>query len=355
MAFAVVDGDGLVPGKDVLSAIWEHYEAAKFLYTAKLERLAAALGLIRLGWPQLLKAPGDLFQFHATVRDGRIASSICAYRDTTETYVVQHASSSGHPGDMLKCIIACLTAINADPSFAFARMYFRPENRWPTRAARAIAEQIGPARSVFATQEYLHCQPARVVLHLTQDIVRDATPEQHPAIKALAEEAIGPLRTAALGLDNDDLTLQSLHQRFLALGLRRTRRVLVVEQHGAIAGVALCHTTAAPMNFSYLCSRAEILVHPRAADRAQIVQTLASACIAEAAARGDPSTVLLIDAGDAPAAMQAGYQPTQKQYTSFLWSRENGQGAPSAITGVENLYNLRAVRHVGASHAHELE
>jgi hypothetical protein len=348
MAFSTV-GEGLPAGADHVAAVWRHYEDARFLYPAKLERLQPALGLIRAGWPQLLAAPSQLFDFHAAVRDGRIVASICAYRDTAETYVVQHAASTGHPREMLDCIIACLGAINADPRFGFARMYFRPENRWPARAAQAIADAIGPDRSTFTTQDYLYGEPLRapgIYAQAGRDEcpVGEASAAQYHQIAALATATVGPLRAAALGLAQEDVPLLGLNADFLRVGLRRIRRVLVVEEGGSIAGVALCHVSAIPMNFSFLCSRTELLVHPRVADRARIVRTLARASLADAAARGDPLAVLVAAAEDAPAAIEAGYRPTHKQYRSFLWAREDERGAPSALRGVRTLYE-RATHH----------
>src|SRR5262249_34595399 len=187
-------------------AIWVHYQEARFIYPDKLRRLQPALDLIRTGWPQLLDAPPNLFQLHAARGDnGRIASSICAFRDTLETYVVQHAASvAGHPQHMLACIQACLSHINADPAFHYAKMYFRPENRWPVRASHAIAEALDPQLCAFNTSDYLVCDPSVVapdvlsLLHKEQR-VRELEPEAYAAAAALAVAAVGPLRAAALG------------------------------------------------------------------------------------------------------------------------------------------------------------
>lgn len=334
--------------QQALRAIWAHYQAAHFIYPAKMQRLTPALGLIQHGWPLLLGADPDLFQFHAAAREGEIINSVCAYRDTHETYVFQHAASSGQPIGMIACIRACLTQINSDPAFACARMYFRPENRWPARASRAIADAMGPSHTLFELHDYLYAKPSEVagavdVAH-DEPAVRDLRPSEYGGAAALARQTVGPLRARALGFDHPDLTLQTLNRRWLEVGLRRVRRVLAVEQSGTLAGLALCYASSVPLNFSYLCSRTEILIHPDADDRERLIAALARASLIEAAHRGDPVSALLVDPADAPAATLGGYQPTQKQYACFIWTRENEQGAPSAVAAMDGLYQRIANR-----------
>lgn len=354
MALVYVDGTPAQTNdaREAFRAIWEHYLAARFIYSAKMQRLLPALALIQTGWPLLLDADPELFQFYAALQDGEIVSSICAYRDTHETYVIQHAASAGQPLAMIACIRACLTQISGDSTFECARMYYRPENRWPARASRAIADAIGSEHSVFELHDYLFGKPHGMADNTGTSpdtpVVRDLQASERDAAAALALRAVGPLRARALGFNHPDLTLHALNTRWLRVGLRRLRQVLAVEQDGAIAGLALCHASSVPINFSYLCGRTELLIHPDATDRERLVTALARASLAEAARRGDPSAVLLVEPDDAAAAVRGGYEATHKQYACFTWTRENEHGAPSAIAGVDRLYQPIAsrVRHV---------
>ncbi len=339
----LLSGDQDIDAVDAFTAIWEHYLAVRFVYPAKLERLATTQHLIRADWPRLLEAPADLFQFHGACRDGRIVSSICAFRDNLGTYVVEHAASQGSPQAMLQSILACLKTINADEEFAFAKMYFRPENRWPSRAARYIGEALMREFSAQSTQQYLVCDPALVLREQPAQRfgteVVDLPTDDYALAYELGVATVGTLRARALGLIERDLTLSRLNQRFIQCGLRRFRRVLAIYRDGTLAGLALCHASSVPMNFSFLCGRTEILVHPAVEDRLAVITALARASIAEAAGRGEPLTALLIDPDDATGALTAGYTDTQTQYSCFLWARENSQGAPSALLGVERLYD----------------
>lgn len=333
---------------DPFAAVWEHYLATGFVYHDKLSRLESALPSIHASWPLLLAAPATLFQVHAAWVNDQIRSSIAAFRDTQGTYVVQHAASKD-PQLMLRCIQSCLTAINADPEFQYARMYFRLKKDWPTSAAQAIARALGPYRASLYERAYLVCipdalsaiQPVQHVTDQALSLARDLRIEDYPMATALLIETIGSHRAGALGFilnGTADLPLHDLNIHYLATGLRRTRRLLAAYTGDTLVGLALCHTASAVMNFSYLCSRTELVIHPRAPNRAQIVTRLAEAAIAEARARGEPCTTLLIDGADAPAACEAGYVDTQRPYAELTWARENDRGAQSATRAVEGVY-----------------
>lgn len=411
MAFIVAGeervGSGLAPVQESGShrqtrpfdAIWQHYQAARFIYPAKLDRLAPSLGLIRRGWPLLLESAADVFQFHAVWGDEGISSSICAFRDSASTYVVQHAASVGQPLGMLDCIRRCLETINADPGFSFAKMYYRPENRWPTRAASSIAEALTPQLCAFSTQAYLTCYPYTLwdrAVHGSADtgrhqtecsathgpiVTRDVLAREYWSVYDLAVRVVGIVRANAFGLgtagvsgsevsrraaplerhqpgqvrsaderemmeprdvsmeqDSWDGELHGVNARFMEYGLRRTRRVVGAYDGERLVGFVLCYASSVPMNFSYLCSRAEVIVDPDYEYRDAAITQLAAASIVEASVRGDPVAALLVSAADVPAAVRAGYVDSGKAYSCFTWQRENSAGAPSAIRGVEQLY-----------------
>ncbi len=324
---------------DAFTAIWEHYLTSGFLYPAKLERLEPALDLIRSGWPLLLAAPPEVFQLHLARKNGKIASSVCAFRDTDNTYVVQHAVSSGQPLLMLACLRSCWATITADPEFEFARMFFRPQNRWPARLVRSIAAALPRHLSALTTQDYLVCRPQEVEATIPPAVgVEEVAETAGPEVVSLATAAVGALRTASLGIGKHPLSLPAVQTRYANAGLSRGCRVLGVVRDGALAGVACCYWTSVPMNFSFLCSRVELLVHPESPDRASVVRELARAAIHEAALRGDPLCTLVIDAADVPAAVAGGFEVSGKQYSSFFWGRENEHGSPSVFRALDNLY-----------------
>jgi hypothetical protein len=82
----------------------------------------------------------------------------------------------------------------------------------------------------------------------------------------------------------------------------------------------------------------EILVHPEAPDRTNVVCDLAGAALCEAALRKQLFCALLIDPEDAPAAVAAGFNTTGKRYSDFLWAREGEKGYQSTAIAFERWY-----------------
>src|SRR5260221_6124488 len=114
-------------------AVWDLYQASGFLYPAKQQRLGPALARIQAGWPRLLAAPAEVFQLHTALDGEQLTSSVSAFRDTDDTYVIQHAVSRGQPRAMLDCLRSVWATLGRDPNASFVGFFYRPENRWPGR------------------------------------------------------------------------------------------------------------------------------------------------------------------------------------------------------------------------------
>jgi hypothetical protein len=162
----------------------------------------------------------------------------------------------------------------------------------------------------------------------------------------LAATVWGCLRARAAGIGQHDLTLQRLNQQYAAIGLRRERRIFGTFRDGVLGGAALAYSASVPMNFSLLCNRTELLIHPDAPDREQVVAELAHTARWAASARHQPLCPLLVDPADVPAALAVGFQATGKQYSNFLWARENQQGWPSSARAIHEMYALLERRAV---------
>jgi hypothetical protein len=345
MTVVWVNHDALrtAPARPIFPTLWDHYLASGFLYPAKLERLSAALPLIKTGWPRLMTAPANVFQLHAASEAETIVSSVCAFRDTDETNVIQHGASMGRPLATIQCITSFISGLACDPSAQFTTMYFRPENRWPCKIVRSIGARLPRALVQTATRDYLIARPpwpSRVPA--TETCVEVMGDKCTSEILQLAIATIGPLRTAALGIGRWPLTLSVLDSHYQEIGLSRSRVIVGARRHGELVGVALCHESSVPLNFSFLCGRVEILVPPQTAARAAVVCDLAGAALECAALRNAPACALLIDPADAPAAGEAGFEATGKRYANVVWARECHAGWPTAIEALQRLYHITA-------------
>jgi hypothetical protein len=341
MAVFITNGDNTTQNQhDVnFAAIWEHYRLAKFLYPAKLELLKPVMDRINKGWPALLIAPADIFHMHLARRGRAILSSICAFRDIQDTYVIQHAVSQGQPQHMIECLLSITSTASRDPNARFVSMYFRPESRWPVRLVRAVREVHPPALTSLTTREYLTCDPrSAAATLLVRSPVEELEVEANPELSSLTVAALGSLRATAAGIGASEHNLKRLTERYSQFGLFRERKALGATRDGALAGIALSHASGFPMNFSFLCGRVEILVHPEAPDRANVVRDLACAAMREAALCKEPVCALLVDPKDTPAAVAGGFNATGKQYSNFLWAREGEKGYKSTTIAFERWY-----------------
>jgi hypothetical protein len=325
------------------TGVWDHYLRSGLIYPTKLERLQAALGSIQRDWSKLVSAPADIFQFHFATHGAGIARSVCAFRDTDETYVAQHAASTGGSHGVEECVKSHVRMAGEDGGAGFLSMYYRPENRWPARMAESLNGAHPSRLTASTTQAYLVRQftrsHARSPMEWRSEEAAGLTDDE---VVRLAIAAIGPLRVAALGIGEHSLGLAGLRARYEQAGLHRSRRVLGAWRDGALAGIALCHASGVPMNFSYLCRRVEILVHPEAPDRGSIVRELARASIGLVEGRGDPVCVLLIHESDAEDAVAGGFEATGRRYSRTIWARENEAGWPSIWHELERIYDIRA-------------
>ena len=332
------------------TAIWEHYHSAKFLYPAKLERLKPVIDRISEGWPALLVASAGIFHMHLACKDKTILSSVCAFRDTEETYIMQHAVSQGQPQHMIECLLSITATANADPSHRFVSMYFRPENRWPVHATRSVRRVHPPELTSLRTQEYLTCNSKDAAMMLPVSAqVEELEEDTNPEVSSIAVATLGHLRATASGIGAHQHDFKVLKERYSRFGLLRARKILGAFRDGALAGMALCYVSGFPMNFSFLCRRVEILMHPEAPDRANVVRDLARAAIREAAFRKEPMCALLIDAEDAQAAVAGGFNLTGKQYSNFLWAREGEKGYRSTAIAFERWYEKIGQRYARTS------
>jgi hypothetical protein len=341
----------LSPHEVDFAAIWKHYLRAKFLYPKKLERLKPAMGRINEGWPKLLASPADVFQLHLAACGTTILSSVCAFRDPGETSVIQHAVSQDHPQLMIECLLSFIATSGKDPGAQLGAMYFRPENRWPVRLVGRIREVLPPELTNLRTWEYLTCDPKATTSVLpTSAKVEELEEDANPEVSSIAVAALGHLRATASGIGVYQYgNAKTLKEHYARFGLLRGRKTLGALRDGTVAGIALCYVSGFPMNFSSLCSRVEILVHPEAPDRANVVRDLARAAIREAALREEPVCALLIDGSDAQAAVTGGFNNTTRQYSSFLWARESAAGWPAIANALEQWYARISRRYAGTS------
>ena len=170
--------------------------------------------------------------------------------------------------------------------------------------------------------------------------VRELTNEHAHELFSIATTVIGALRTTSAGIYSDRFNTHMTKQRYLQSELTRDRHAFGAFRDGRLVGVALCHITEFPLNFSFLCGRVELLLHPDAPDRSNVVRDLCRASIHDNHLRDKPMCALLVDADDASAAVDAGYTDSGKQYSNFISQREGERGFASTAIALSHWYGI---------------
>lgn len=307
------------------SDIWNHYTKAGFLYEAKLERMKSFLERTKSSVDALIQAPSDFFQLHIAEEEAEIVSSLSGFRDTHSTFVIEHAVSDGRPDLMIQCLLSMTTAISyagAD----YVSMFYSPKNRWPSRLARTFSEYYPEGATSTICFDYgiadWQTEPADLTVFDTNG-VPTRTHE-------ILSQWISPQRIETMGIDED---ADGLIWDIQAGGqLTRTQRVIHAYAGGIHVGCMVLWETPAVMNFSHLCTRAEIYVdkhHPMYKEAAQFLATTAWH-LAKQAER--EFFVVLTPARAGLSDTLCGFSFPDKQYSCFTWPGNGARGfATSAI------------------------
>jgi hypothetical protein len=344
---AVIDiKNGYVSNQITFDNVWQHYHASNFLYASKLDSLETILGEIKTTWPKLLVCPPELFQMHVSQSETQnsINASVCAFRDSDQTYAIQHASSIGDPLAMFACINALMSSLVADSTANFFGMYYRPNNLWPMRLKHHMLN-IYPSHLVENyTRHYLLATPPSSADTTTYADVLDS--DSNTEVVLLAQKAIGHLRTEALGLGVAPHDLSNINALYNKNNLYRSRVVLGIHKANKLVGVALCYYSSMPINFSLLCHRSEIIVDPEldTKEQEEIVFHLAKSILYEYEKQSCPLHSLLVDEKYIIPAINAGFINLQKEYSHLIWKRES-ETCDSAFTTLSEMYaNMAKIR-----------
>jgi hypothetical protein len=102
------------------------------------------------------------------------------------------------------------------------------------------------------------------------------------------------------------------------------------------------HLGSFPLNLSFLCNRVEIVLAPDAPERENIAHVLLIAAQNLFAEARIPFCTALVDAGELPAVVAAGFTATGRQYANFLWAKEDERGYPSSAIALGEWYSVLA-------------
>ena len=213
--------DGTGTPFDVL---WAFLKESRFLYPEKLDSIRVPE--VEATMTKLLGQPNDLPKTSLVVDADRIQGHVSGVRAYRHTWVMQHLAAGltrarprPQPGDH--------RIPRAAPGIEWIKIWYRPANRWPTRAFSAFARKLRIPRSRTSERTFLHDVRRGTTRRRRHDdvLVRESEPRDHALIEAyfVSNREAVPLRA-------DDLfTSRFLAPRrdppaYAALGLVRRSR-----------------------------------------------------------------------------------------------------------------------------------
>lgn len=260
---------GLVDGRELtFEELWGFFKETRFLYAQKLETLAAIQPEVERTFAALLGHSDRVFKSLIYREDRTPIGHLSCVRSYRKTWVIQHLAGftrtrGKQAPQILNAGVAEYIEHNA---IEYVKIYFRPENKWPSRVFGGFARKLSdPHRSDLRTFEHL-------VVPTNAEIPAGETAAGIRIVEAKGSDLAAVehhyvAQGESLLIRSDDLTrssldLSDLDADFRMLGLSRRRVTLLAMRGDVPLGFALCELTSPGVNLSELFSSMRIAVFP---------------------------------------------------------------------------------------------
>ena len=264
-----------------VEALFERYSQSRFLYPAKMSRLTPHLREVMDNWRRALRA-GELIHWVASYDDpdGKGWATISSWRSTRTGWQTQHLVSTAGPVASRAVMLAAQSVRIADGWDSSHQDWFRRSNRFAASVFGTFTDRVGPDRAALLDYELVSVP---LSLHLAEP-ADQAVPctngtDTTAALTRLVRAVRGEVFTEAEGLDGEDLELDEVDSLYRLVGLRRYRRIWLVENSTGVVAAALCYRGPVGFNFSFLENRCDLVLRRglSTALRADAIRALVSA------------------------------------------------------------------------------
>jgi hypothetical protein len=302
--------------------LFERYGRTRFLYPAKLSQLSPHLPDVAENWRRGLRA-GELIHWVATydAPDGQGWATVSSWRSTSGGWHTQHLVSTGGPVASRAVLLAGQSMHLAEAGVASLQNWFQPSNRFAAGVFGTFADKVRSDQSALISYEVFSLPLG----WQAGDTPLSAVPVGQdgrtvPELAGLADTVRGPVYRAAEELDGDDLQMDAVDQLYGLVGLRRYRRLWIVEDAGDVVGAALCYRGPLGFNFSFLENRCDLLVRPglSAWQTRAVVRSLLAAARGAYRRIGCGFIPVVVEPGTAAAVREIGATPV-RGYSQSIW------------------------------------
>jgi len=324
-------------------ALFARYAQTRFLYPAKRQRLAPYWPRITDNWTRAQRA-GELLHWVLTYDNGTPDgwASLTSWRSTHHGWQTQHLVSTGGPRASRSVLLAGQAVRISDGWDHAHQNWFRPANRFAAAAFGGMTAALPSDLAAVVAGEYLFLPKAAVPADPTGTLGQTVRLDggRTPELADLATRTRGPVYATAEELDRDDLLLDQVDQLYRLVGLRRYRRVSVLQHpNGRLVGAALAYRGPLGFNFSFLENRCDLLIDPSLAeaDSAAAVRQLLAAAVCAYTDFELPVVPIVADAATARVLLTLGAERIQ-QYSQAIWL---AAGFTAWYQHIETLYQRR--------------
>ncbi len=329
-------------GPDDEQALWEFYHNADFYTPAKQ---AACLGTpeqVRQTQRAMLRAPPPFSRRLIFRDDGRIYGTVSLQQICQRTWLVHHLCAVRHRTEFVpKSLLLFLGEyISKTPEIHYVKMMWRPNNTWSNRMFNRLVHRLHDGeQSVVRVYSYLQRDRAPLPpasISARGLVVRRVTPDEIAELESyfITQEEFFFMKSE--DLCRGAYELESVNQKYRALGLFRIRRVFGAFEGDRLVGFSLAERASPGLNMSNLLNTFQVHTcfpeHPR---NAAIRDLLIRHTIEDYQRAGQEKTVALTEDADLSPYESLGFSKI-KEYVSWTFDHN--------IANIYNLYNYYIFR-----------
>lgn len=316
---------GIKVTRDVsFEEIWKLFLESGFLYPEKVSRLEPVLPEIQQTVRALLRANGNLMGTVVLRNEQGLDAHMSILRWYEQTWVVQHLAALPLSARALDASAQLTLGFayygRLRPDIVWSKMYFRPNNAWPSRVFGGFAKQIDdPTSSDLRVFHYLVAPTAGTPQRWNGLEVRPSVESERALIEGWFTSRGRTVEVQANQLQASGDALEQLSREYEQAGLTRRRETIVAERAGRVTGFALLEIASLGMNFSELTNA--FTIHPMEDDPETRI-ALVEAAKTRYAELGRANCIALEESEDLSAHEAAGFTRL-KDYACFTFHREH--------------------------------
>lgn len=257
-------GGGFLPLENPrFETLLQVYNDLHFIYPAKIEKLAPVLDRVKKNWENALQLGFPEF-CSTVVKSGspNNAATVTVWRYLNRGMIGQHLAS-GHPlasREVLLSVLGRVIAKQDECKIDSFQIFYRPENKYPNRMFRMVAELAGERLSAIQGYDYFH---------LPASDFRSESLEILEASEANRDSWFDFLRSCRSAtfinvqeLDGSDIELTTLNARLKEKNLYRGRKLLFARRRAdnVVCGMVIINMAPVGLNFSFLENAAELIL-----------------------------------------------------------------------------------------------